>query len=178
MVHLRKSILIFALAGTISSCGQTQEQTEQTHVDSISVKAPVPVELKDSTSGLAYEKYIKLKDVLVESNAANAQAAASELAIALRNVQGQESTALIADKIAAESDIAKQRINFTSLSNEVITIFKESEITSGSIYVQYCPMANEGEGGYWLSSEEEIMNPYYGDEMLNCGEVKQTFTKK
>jgi hypothetical protein len=48
---------------------------------------------------------------------------------------------------------------------------------SGSIYVQYCPMANEGKGGYWLSSQEEIMNPYYGDDMLHCGEVKETIAK-
>jgi hypothetical protein len=60
----------------------------------------------------------------------------------------------------------------------LITLFKKAEITSGSMFVQYCPMANEGEGGYWLSSETEIRNPYYGDEMLNCGEVKETIEKK
>jgi Cu(I)/Ag(I) efflux system membrane fusion protein len=38
-------------------------------------------------------------------------------------------------------------------------------------------MANEGKGGYWLSSQEEIMNPYYGDDMLHCGEVKETIAK-
>lgn len=178
MYHLKISILIFALAGIMLSCSQRQEQTKQVHVDTVSFKTPIPVELKDSTNGLAYEKYIKLKDVLVNSNSADAQAAATELAIALRKIQGAEATALLADKIAADTDIAKQRICFTSLSNEVISIFKDTEISSGSIYVQYCPMANKGEGGYWLSSEEEIMNPYYGDEMLNCGEVKQTFTKK
>jgi hypothetical protein len=34
-------------------------------------------------------------------------------------------------------------------------------------------MANDGNGGYWLSSEPQIKNPYYGDEMLECGEVKE-----
>ena len=35
-------------------------------------------------------------------------------------------------------------------------------------------MANEGNGGYWLAAEQEVRNPYYGDEMLACGEVKRT----
>lgn len=177
MYHLKTSISIFVLAGMMLSCNQTQKASDQSLADSVAVKVSVPVELKDSLSGLAYEKYIKLKDVLLNSNAKEAQAAALEFAIALRKIQGTETTAILADKIATETDIVQQRVSFTSLSNEAISIFKESEINSGSIYVQYCPMANEGEGGYWLSSEEEIMNPYYGDEMLNCGEVKQTFTK-
>lgn len=177
MYHLKTSISIFAIAGMLLSCNQNQEDSQERLSDTISVQEIIPVELKDSISSLAYERYIKLKDVLVNSSAVEAQAAATEFAIALRKVPGTETTALLADKIGTEADIVKQRISFTSLSNEAISIFKNSEISSGSIYVQYCPMANEGEGGYWLSSEEEIMNPYYGDEMLKCGEVKQTFTK-
>jgi hypothetical protein len=50
---------------------------------------------------------------------------------------------------------------------------KHTKIDSGSIFVQYCPMANDGDGGYWMASSNEIRNPYYGDEMLNCGEVKE-----
>ena len=171
-------ISVFILAAMMLSCGQTQKESEEVHNEPSHLKVSVPVELKDSINGLAFEKYIKLKDVLVNSNPTDAQAAALELAVALRKISGVEETAMLADKIATETDIAKQRISFTTLSNEAISIFKESEIASGSIYVQYCPMANEGEGAYWLSSEEEIMNPYYGDEMLNCGEVKQTFTKR
>jgi hypothetical protein len=34
-------------------------------------------------------------------------------------------------------------------------------------------MAKNGDGAYWLASEKEIKNPYYGDDMLNCGEVKE-----
>jgi membrane fusion protein, copper/silver efflux system len=32
-------------------------------------------------------------------------------------------------------------------------------------------MAFDDEGGYWLSSEEEIQNPYLPETMLMCGEV-------
>jgi hypothetical protein len=39
------------------------------------------------------------------------------------------------------------------------------------IYVQHCPMANNGDGGDWLSAENKIQNPYYGSEMMECGAV-------
>jgi Cu(I)/Ag(I) efflux system membrane fusion protein len=32
-------------------------------------------------------------------------------------------------------------------------------------------MANNNKGAVWLSMEEEIRNPYYGDAMLTCGSL-------
>ena len=34
-------------------------------------------------------------------------------------------------------------------------------------------MADNNNGAYWLSKEEKVLNPYFGDAMLKCGEVKQ-----
>ena len=42
------------------------------------------------------------------------------------------------------------------------------------VYIEFCPMANDNKGGYWLSTEEKIQNPYFGKKMLKCGEVKAT----
>ena len=177
MNSIRLFISVITISGLFSACNETSTQSETAKTDSIAVPL-VPVEIKDSVSAQVYNHYIQLKDVLVASDPTKAKTVASELAIALRKVKGSENTAVLADKIAASADLAEQRVSFTALSNDVITLFKQSEISSGSIYVQYCPMANEGEGGYWLSSQEEIMNPYYGDEMLHCGEVKETIAKK
>ena len=44
-------------------------------------------------------------------------------------------------------------------------------LQSGTIYKQYCPMAFNNEGAYWLSESKDIMNPYFGDRMLKCGRV-------
>jgi hypothetical protein len=44
----------------------------------------------------------------------------------------------------------------------------------GSVYVAYCPMANNNEGANWLSNDKEIKNPYFGDKMLRCGSVMET----
>jgi len=178
MYKLKLCISILAMAGMLAACNQTQQSTETPASDTLAIAPAVPVQLKDTTINQAYKCYENLKDVLVTSNASDARIAAAELGAALRKVKGSENTAILADKIAASTDLSIQRNSFTLLSNDVITLFKQSEISTGSIYVQYCPMANEGEGGYWLSSKEEIMNPYYGDEMLHCGEVKETIAKK
>ena len=50
-------------------------------------------------------------------------------------------------------------------------MFKHASIEKGAIFVEHCPMANNGEGGDWLASEKKINNPYYGKEMLECGSV-------
>ena len=36
-------------------------------------------------------------------------------------------------------------------------------------------MAFNNTGAYWLSNSKEIYNPYFGDMMLNCGRVADTF---
>jgi len=41
-------------------------------------------------------------------------------------------------------------------------------------YVQYCPMAFDDRGAFWLARTEQINNPYFGESMLRCGEVRET----
>jgi hypothetical protein len=45
--------------------------------------------------------------------------------------------------------------------------------TEMKIYEQFCPMYKNNEGGVWLSMNEEIRNPYFGDKMLKCGKVQR-----
>ena len=96
---------------------------------------------------------------------------AKSLANELKNHSGCETTALIADKIESAKDITTQRKEFTLLSADVIALFKHTTLKNGTIYVQRCPMANNGDGGEWLASEKKIQNPYYGSEMMECGAV-------
>jgi membrane fusion protein, copper/silver efflux system len=43
------------------------------------------------------------------------------------------------------------------------------------VYRQFCPMAFDDKGAFWLSESDEILNPYFGDMMLNCGEVTDIY---
>ena len=94
------------------------------------------------------------------------------------NAGDSQNTADIAKNIAGYSDLSAQRKDFTVLNADFIALLKHADVEEGTVFVQYCPMANAGKGGYWMASNDEIRNPYYGDEMLNCGEVKETFSKK
>jgi len=35
-------------------------------------------------------------------------------------------------------------------------------------------MAFGNQGASWLSAEPNVLNPFYGDEMLTCGVVRDT----
>lgn len=68
----------------------------------------------------------------------------------------------------------RQRIIFSSISAGMYTMLKSAGLKNGGVYKQYCPMAFNDKGAYWLSEEEEIKNPYFGKKMLECGEVQDS----
>jgi hypothetical protein len=37
-------------------------------------------------------------------------------------------------------------------------------------------MARDGDGAFWLQTQEKTWNSYWGARMLTCGSVKETFT--
>ena len=78
-----------------------------------------------------------------------------------------------ATAISKTSDIKEQRDHFKHLSSHLINTVQLFGVKE-KVYVEYCPMADNNNGAYWLSKEEQILNPYFGDAMLKCGEVKQT----
>ena len=65
-----------------------------------------------------------------------------------------------------------KRENFIFLSQPLIKVV-EAFGANQTLYVNYCPMANENKGAYWLSEVEEIRNPFMPEKMLSCGEVKK-----
>lgn len=77
------------------------------------------------------------------------------------------------DTIGKTTNLKIQRKQFKVLSAHLIEAV-ETFGTTRELYNQYCPMADNDTGGHWLSNEEKILNPYFGDMMLSCGEVKQT----
>ena len=78
------------------------------------------------------------------------------------------------DKIIASSEVSSQRAAFVDLSDAMYSTIKMFSITGLNVYYQFCPMANEGKGANWLSLSADIKNPYFGDDMLTCGETKET----
>ena len=128
---------------------------------------------KDAKLGAAYEHYIHLKDALVASKNDDAKKSAIELQKTLKDVSAPAAAIEATSKITASNDLNEQRKAFSTLSNEMTTLVKGGKLSMGMLYLEYCPMANENTGAYWLSNEKQIKNPYFGDMMLTCGSVKE-----
>lgn len=81
-------------------------------------------------------------------------------------------------QLQTAKDIEKQRELFSAISNQIIETVETFGLIIETVYVAYCPMALGDKGAYWLSEIEEINNPYFGNKMLRCGEVKKKIKKK
>lgn len=73
-------------------------------------------------------------------------------------------------------DLAKARQAFKPLSHAMVALAAQvrGQGTHQSFTHFYCPMV-EGGGGDWLQPEGELLNPYFGSEMLHCGEKVREF---
>ena len=141
---------------------QTQKNTEATQA--VFVEQEVTA---------AYEHYLVLQKALVQSNEEKAQKAASQLQLALKEIEIGNVAHAEALKVARASSLAEQRKAFTALSTEMANFVKIRELKEGKVYLGYCPMANGNTGGSWLAASSEIRNPYFGDKMLKCGSIKE-----
>ena len=72
--------------------------------------------------------------------------------------------------MAGSLDITVQREQFIALSAIMIKSIETFGINK-KVYKQFCPMANNDKGVFWLSDKEEIRNPFFGEMMLKCGNV-------
>ncbi len=136
--------------------------------------------------------YFAVKDALVASDSAKASAAANLLAIAAdslrcNDIQG-DSTGTIkltakdyagtisgsARALAGEKELAGKRTEFKMIAESIWTLFQTVHYKGQKVYWQYCPMAFNNEGAYWVSNESTIRNPYFGASMLECGSVEDS----
>lgn len=126
--------------------------------------------------------YLEVKNDLVKDDAVSASQNAGAL---LKAISSADTKALSAneqdvflslkDKLSYDarhiSEVQKidhQREHFASLSLNMYALAKSIKLSGQPIYEDYCPMKK----AYWLSADEEIKNPYFGTQMLTCGEIK------
>lgn len=67
-----------------------------------------------------------------------------------------------------------RRLAFQMVSDQLYDLLVLTGLKNTTVYRQYCPMAFNDRGAYWLSDRQEILNPYFGDAMLHCGSVTDT----
>ncbi|QDT96430.1 efflux RND transporter periplasmic adaptor subunit [Gimesia aquarii] len=72
--------------------------------------------------------------------------------------------------------IEEARKNFKSISHAIVKLATQirGSNTKQSFNHFFCPMVPEG-GGDWLQLDEKLINPYFGSQMLHCGELVRAF---
>lgn len=132
--------------------------------------------------------YLALKNAFVQSDVAKAKAAAQSFSQSLDKVdmslltgddhmQWMDYLAKFrqqAKAISSTDDLSAQRTAFSVLSDQFYKAVKTFGLSGKTVYYQFCPMANNNKGAYWISESKDIRNPYFGDQMLTCGETKET----
>ena len=181
--HLEQPLL-FAMALVITACSGNEKgngKSEPTDNKAPAATAISPrsnraqaVLIKNDPLNAIYQQYIQLSAALSNGEVGKAKIASNAIEAGTRELPGGSTLAMAAAKVTSAAGIEAQRIAFSSLSGEMVKLIKKAGLDSGEIYVDFCPMALNDKGAYWLSSGKEIRNPYFGDQMLTCGEIKET----
>ena len=161
----------------------------EVQIQKINLANPISIsaEAKQALAQLI-DSYLQLKDALVnddfESSIDNAKQVKKDIdGISMSLFQGDAHQIWmkvgmplneLISEISGAENIETARIPFKPLSEHMINLAQVFNPMEKPLFIQHCPMADDFKGADWLSTEENIMNPYYGASMLTCGEVKDT----
>jgi Cu(I)/Ag(I) efflux system membrane fusion protein len=79
-------------------------------------------------------------------------------------------------QMPGEKNWEEKRHLLQTSSDMLFDILRTVQYKGGKVYQQFCPMAFDNAGANWLSNDAAIRNPYFGDKMLECGEVKDSIS--
>lgn len=153
----------------------------------------IPVPGKFTAQLTAFlDLYLTLTDHLVASDHAKAKESAGRLLQAFGHIDHDQldGAALTAwtghrailrkhlDRLAEAGSLERQREIVAPLSAQLRETLEVFGPGNRDIFVIFCPMALDNSGAHWLSVSQEVRNPYFGEAMLKCGNVKGSITPK
>lgn len=145
-------------------------------------RVKAPLEFQRELKGV-FDEYTNLKNALVAGNFESARSSSQKMQVKLDQVDMEllkdasvhkkwmQLEKEINSGVSAfenSKNIDQQRDHFKALSlkmAEGLVLFGIDQ----KVYLQFCPMADDNKGAYWLSLDKKILNPYFGDLMLSCG---------
>ncbi len=184
-----KRLLSITAIVLLAACGDSDKPSNVTAQDQ---------PLKQSKNSAAFNSafqtlltnYYHLKDALV---ATNDTMAVNSARLLIANADSLKMDELKADSsivemtegylqsisaeakaLVAEPKIEEKRKSFQMISDNIYDLVRSVRYDQQIVYHQYCPMAFNDAGAYWLSNTSDIKNPYFGKKMLTCGEIKDS----
>ena len=167
--------------GHVAMNGSVNKDTENN-----SVRLEVSKEFQKQLNEV-FIKYIALKDAFVKEESNNIISQSEKIGTILSKVdikllENKESQTfwmslekqlrVAVSSILKTTAIKEQRNHFKQVSASLIEALQVFGVNE-KVFVAFCPMADSNKGAYWLSIEKKVINPYFGNKMLTCGEVKQ-----
>lgn len=180
-----------SMMNRVSNVSNTEKDISEIKDMILIDKSKINVKFKQQL-GIVVSDYIILKDALVKDDFNHAQKQAGKVKKSLTKVdmlllKGDahnewmrflKSINKSIEIISNTDDIKNQRKAFLNLSKNLSQSIKTFGInTKGekTVYLEFCPMADDNNGGFWLSYDKKIKNPYFGKAMLTCGKVIETY---
>lgn len=182
MKHLFPALFLSSVI-LLSCSGNSNEKTAKQSTPANATMAPV---YTDTGTGAVIANYLNLKNALAADDSKGAATAGGELYKSITAVETRDlsdSQKVLMKDISAGAlenaayvsknagNIKQQREHFKDLSDDIYGFVKAFG-SSKTLYKDYCPMAKAN----WVSEVKEIKNPYYGTEMSDCGEIKETIS--
>lgn len=134
-----------------------------------------------------FQSYLKLKDSFVATDPAAVKQGANDLKAVLKAIDTKmlngpalndwanysNNLDMALSEMVSSDDIEAQRASFSTLSENLYKSVRAYGLGGPTAYYEFCPMAFNNQGAFWLSDSKEIRNPYFGDKMLTCGRVTE-----
>lgn len=181
---MRSAIILVITA--FFACNEAAKQPAATQADNGPLKAPYATEFYDSLQ-VTMDAYYDLTDGLSQGNATYTDKWAAilkqhidSLPLELLQVDSARlgvlhtATGSISAELSGllgEKELEEKRAGFESVSDMLYDIIQTTGLKGKTIYRQYCPMAFNDRGAYWLAGSSKKQNPYFGNGMLGCVEV-------
>lgn len=196
------SVLVLALIVFVSSCSGNKKESTENHEShdqmdhakkddaaAVEVKSfeNIDASVKTQLNGFLAD-YFLLNQALIEDNQDGAKAAAKKLSetvtkFDMTKLEGEQMNFYHTQQaklneglkgIASSADIEETRTELSIISESIYALAKAYHPNETALYVQFCPMAKNGEGATWVSNTNEVINPYMGQRMLKCGRTQET----
>ena len=184
MKNLKMSIATMLLLAVSFTNAQEKEKMNHEHSDMKMDHSSMKMDKMNPDAEAVLADYFMLKDALVADDTKKAAQEGTKLVASLKAFDASKYTAEEQKELAdiiedatehaehiAKSDMGHQREHFKTLSKDMSDLIAITG-TKNTLYEQFCPMYDGGSS--WLSSSDQVRNPYYGSKMLKCGKVKKT----
>ncbi|MBI2832960.1 MAG: DUF3347 domain-containing protein [Acidobacteria bacterium] len=124
-----------------------------------------------SVSEKLLDPYLKIGEALARDEIGHVKEAATDLSHEAEEVSpAAGAVARHARLLHAASDLTTARRRFGDLSEALVSYLDSNGLAPGAaVKIALCPMLKKP----WLQKAGPLRNPYYGSEMLGCGEFRK-----